>query len=135
MSWIDKVAFMAAQRHTGMSFVVTANIDNIQFKAPMRVGDHVILTGKVVYAGKTSMEIAVQVEKESAINSGRSQAGAAWLTFVALDKDSCPTQIPRLVPESAEDLRLFEQAKMRVAVRHRLRAWVARTSAKTEEIS
>src|SRR4030042_1295393 len=55
VAWIDMVAAMAAQRHCGRE-VVTAGIDSIVFKEPIRIGDQVALKAAVNYVGRTSME-------------------------------------------------------------------------------
>src|SRR6266568_2495387 len=65
MSWIDEVGFMSARRYSERPFVVTANIDNITFLTPLRLGEHVVLTSSVNYVGRCSMEIGVKVEKEN----------------------------------------------------------------------
>lgn len=122
MSWIDEVAFMSARRYSGRPFVVTASIDNITFVMPLRHGDHVILTSQVNYVGRTSMEIGVKVERENPYTGERTQATSAYLTFVALDKRGKPKEVPRLVLETTEDQRRFEEAHLRVKVRERVRA-------------
>jgi acyl-CoA hydrolase len=126
MSWIDEVAFMSARRYSGRPFVVTANIDNITFLLPLRAGDHVILTSQVNYAGRTSMEIGVKVEKEDAYTGERVQATTAYLTFVALDERGRPVMVPELALETAEDRRRFEEAMIRVKVRERVKAYFKR---------
>lgn len=126
MSWIDEVAFMSARRFSGRPFVVTASIDNITFLLPLRTGDHVILTSQVNYAGRTSMEIGVKVEREDAYTGERIQATSAYLTFVALDERGKPCHVPELALEVPEDYRRFEEALIRVKVRARLKAYLKR---------
>jgi acyl-CoA hydrolase len=121
MSWIDEVAFMSARRYSGRAFVVTASIDNITFLAPLRLGEHVLLTSQVNYVGRSSMEIGVKVEKEDPYTGKKVQATSAYLTFVALDKRMRPRSVPRLKLETPEDHRRFDEAKLRVRVRDRLR--------------
>jgi len=116
MSWIDMVAAMVAQRHCE-GVVVTASIDRISFKAPIHVGDHVILKASVNYVGKTSLEIGVQVTKENPRTGERAKATTAYLTFVNLDENEQPKSAPPLAPETAEDKRRFENATARVQQR------------------
>lgn len=124
MSWIDEVAFMSARRYSGRPFVVTASIDNITFMMPLRQGDHVILTSQVNYAGKTSMEIGVKVEREDPYTGKKAQATSAYLTFVALDKRSRPKRVPALQLETPEDQRRHDEALLRVKVRRRMRNYL-----------
>ncbi|HTL12153.1 MAG TPA: acyl-CoA thioesterase [Bdellovibrionota bacterium] len=121
MSWIDEVAFMSARRYSGRPFVVTSAIDNNTFLMPHRTGDHVILTSQVNYAGRTSMEIGVKVEREDAYTGERQPATSAYLTFVALDKRGKPAPIPELKLENAEDQRRHDEAVLRQRVRARIR--------------
>jgi acyl-CoA hydrolase len=120
MSWIDTVAAMVAQRHCN-GVVVTASIDTISFKAPIHVGNHVILKASVNYVGNTSMEVGVQVSKENPMTGENVRTVTAYLTFVHLDEHGTPKVVPRLVPETADEKRRNENAKLRVAARQELR--------------
>ncbi len=119
MSWIDLVAAMVAQRHCGRK-VVTVSIDRMSFIAPCHIGEHVLLRASVNYVGHTSMEVGVQVLKENPYTDGRQRATTAYLTFVALDAQERPTPIPPLKPETPDELRRFENAKLRVTARKEL---------------
>ncbi len=126
MSWIDEVAFMSARRYSGRPFVVTASIDNITFLVPLRSGEHALLTSQVNYAGRSSMEIGVKVEREDPYSGERTQTTSAYLTFVALDDNGRPATVPELLLETSEDHRRFEEAQIRVKVRERVKAYLKR---------
>ena len=119
MAWIDMVASMAAQRHCGRE-VVTVSIDSLSFRAPIYIGDHVVLKAMVNYVGRTSMEVGVQVVREDLANNERIIATAAHLTFVALDKDRTPTPIEPIVPQTDEEKRRYKNAQVRVKARKEL---------------
>jgi acyl-CoA hydrolase len=119
VAWIDMVASMAAQKHCGKE-VVTAAIDSLNFREPIYVGDHVVLKASVNYVSRTSMEVGVQVTREDPYSSKQVVATTAHLTFVALDKNKRPTPVPRIVPETADEKRRYENAKMRVQARKEL---------------
>ena len=116
MSWIDIVAGMAAQRHTGCE-VVTASIDSMSFKEPIRIGDHVTLKASVNYVSRSSMEVGVQVTKENPYNGQKVIATTAHLTFVALDENRKPTLAPPILPETIQERERYERAKNRVNAR------------------
>ena len=116
VAWIDMVASMAAQRHCGKE-VVTATIDSLSFRKPIRVGDHVVLKACVNYAGHTSMEVGVQVTREDPYGGEPVRATTAHLTFVALDKDKHPCPVPPILPQTADEKRRYENAKLRVQAR------------------
>lgn len=99
MSWIDIAAAVAAQRLVGT--VVTASVDSIEFKRPIRVGDLVTIKSSVNRVWNSSMEVGVKVLVQSHILATGSdhepdvplhyvlsepqQACKAYLTFVAVD--------------------------------------------------
>ncbi|MHC4708702.1 MAG: acyl-CoA thioesterase, partial [Planctomycetota bacterium] len=119
VAWIDMVASMAAQKHCGKE-VVTAAIDSLNFREPIYVGDHVVLKASVNYVSRTSMEVGVQVTREDPYSSKQVVATTAHLTFVALDKNKKPTPVPHIVPETADEKRRYENAKIRVQSRKEL---------------
>ena len=119
MACIDMVAAMAAQRHCGME-VVTAGIDSLVFKEPVRIGDHVVLRASVNYVSRSSMEVGVQVTRENPYTGEQVVATTAHLTFVALDKNKKPTPAPPILPETDQEKQRYEQAKLRVQARKAL---------------
>ena len=116
IAWIDMIASMAAQRHCGKE-VVTASIDSLSFKEPIRVSDHVVLKACVNYVGNTSMEVGVRVIREDPYNNKQVIATTAHLTFVALDKDKRPCPVAPILPETADEKKRYENAKLRVQAR------------------
>ena len=116
MHFIDLVAAMAAYRHA-RSHVVTASMDHIDFIAPVNVGDFVVLRSRVNRAYRTSMEVGVKAWAESATEGVSRHVASAYLTFVAVNRDGRPVEIPEIVPEDAEDIRRFEDAGRRRELR------------------
>jgi acyl-CoA hydrolase len=120
MSLIDGTASMAASRHSER-LVVTASIDSLSFLLPIRVGEHVVLTARVSYTGKSSMEVSVHVERENPITRETALATTAYLTFVALDENARPRAIPPLLCETEDEKKALERATKRVAARKEMR--------------
>jgi acyl-CoA hydrolase len=112
MSWIDIAAAIAAQRHSQKQ-VVTASIDALHFVAPVKKGWIVNLKASVNYAAKSSMEIGVRVDAENPITGEKFHTASAYLTFVALDSNSKPTSVPKLIPETEDEKRRFQRAQQR----------------------
>lgn len=118
---IDKTASMAAQRHC-KGLVVTAAIDSICFEQPVYIGDQVVLRAAVNYAGRTSMEVGVQVIRENPARGQSCLATTAYLTFVAVDeKTKKPIPVPAIRPKTDEEKRRYENARLRVQARKDLR--------------
>jgi acyl-CoA hydrolase len=116
MGWIDMVAAMAAERHCGTE-VVTAGIDSMAFKEPVRIGDHVVLRASINYVSRSSMEVGVQVVREDPYTGEKAIATTAHLTLVALDANKRPTLVPPIVPETDDEKRRYENARLRVQLR------------------
>ena len=126
MAWIDMVAGMAAQRHCGTE-AVTAGIDSLAFKEPIRIGDHVVLRASVNYVSRSSMEVGVRVTREDAYTGRQAVATTAHLTFVALDKDKRPSAAPAIKPQTDAEKRRYANARLRVQARKELLGKISRT--------
>src|SRR5512132_2306395 len=60
MKWIDQTAYAAALGWSGR-YCVTVAVAGIRFVAPIRIGDLVGVSAKLVYTGTSSMHFAVDV--------------------------------------------------------------------------
>jgi len=112
VAWMDMAASTAAMRHA-QSAVVTVAIDQLTFKRPILSGHAVILTARVDWVGRTSMEVKVEVLSEDPLTGERAQANEAYLTFVAIDRQHRPTPVPKLLLESEADQAGFRSAERR----------------------
>lgn len=115
---MDTAAGVAAHKHARTA-VVTAMIDEVKFHLPIRIGNLVTYHAQVIYAGKTSMEVAVSVTVED-LNKEQStqKALTAFFTMVALGKNGKPQPVPALEPVTEEDHCLYEQGRQRY-LRHK----------------
>ncbi|MBC7427322.1 MAG: acyl-CoA thioesterase [Bacteriovorax sp.] len=113
MSWIDMAAAMCAERHSNRP-VVTVHVDDISFKAPMKIGDHALIKASINYVGKTSMLVGVKVVAENPFTGITRHTTTAYLAFVALDDIGRPIQIRGLIPETEDEIRRFENGKARI---------------------
>jgi acyl-CoA hydrolase len=113
---MDKTAAVAAFRHCRLN-VVTASIDRVDFREPIHVGDLVVMKSSVNYVGKTSMEVGVRVEAEELLTGRRRHTNSCYLTFVAVDRNGRPIEVPDLAAETPEQLRRFQAAERRRQVR------------------
>ncbi len=109
---MDKCAAIAAFRHSRNS-VVTASIDRVDFREPIHLGDLVIMKASVNFAGRSSMEVGVRVEAEDLLTGNRRHTNSCYLTFVAVDRNGRPVEVPELRPESEDELRRYEAALQR----------------------
>ena len=127
LSMMDKTAAIAAFRHCRCS-VVTASIDRVDFREPIHLGDLVVMQASVNFVGNTSMEVGVRVEAEELLTGRRRHTNSCYLTFVAVDKEGKPVQVPTVRPETPDEERRFRAAQERRRVRLHERQTEARRS-------
>lgn len=116
MYWMDIASALAAMKHSGAP-VVTASVDNISFKNPIKLGNVVHIEAKVTRAFTTSMEVHIKVWGEDVIQQHKYKSNEAYFTFVALDSASKPQQVNQLIAETAGEKELYEGALRRRQLR------------------
>ena len=116
MHWMDIVSAISAQKHSN-STVVTASVDNISFKHPIRLGNVVTLKANVTRAFNSSMEVRIYVEAEDIPSEKKIDSNSAYFTFVAVDRSGSPLEVPEIEPETPEEIALYDGALRRRQLR------------------
>jgi acyl-CoA hydrolase len=116
MKMVDEAGGFAAMRHARRP-CVTVVMDSMTFIEPIRVGDLVTFSAALTYAGRTSMEVRVEVVAENPIEGRSRRSNTAYLVFVALDNEGKPTPVPPLQLETEKQEQRAEEAKARQAYR------------------
>lgn len=116
---MDEIAYLCASRYAE-TYCVTAAVHQVDFHAPVRVGDLVTLRASVNLVGRSSMEVGISIVAEDPRNpsSGR-RTNRCFLTMVALDGTGRPTPVPELVHETDEDDKWRCEAELRRHLRRR----------------
>jgi len=112
MHWMDIVAAICAQRHSGR-VCVTASVDELTFHYSIGLGETVTLQASVNRTFRTSMEVGVLVTAQERGSASPRRANTAYFTFVALDDTKRPVPVPPVVPETAAEKRRYEEAHAR----------------------
>lgn len=112
LSLVDRVAAVAAMRHARRT-CVTVSVDKVDFREPIRIGELVTACARVNFTGRTSMEVGVKVEAENVITGEKRHTNSCYVTLVALDEHGRPAAIPELVPQTEEEQRRWERARVR----------------------
>lgn len=104
MEWVDIVAAVVARRHSA-SDVITASIDRLDFLASAKLSDIIVMLGRLVYVGNTSMLVCVDtyVEDPECETISRTLVNRAYVTMVALNKEKQPMSVPRLILETDQE--------------------------------
>ncbi len=112
MQYMDLCAAMSAYKFARTA-VVTASVDRLDFLAPARVGDMLILKSSVNYSHNTSMEIGVHIDAENVKTGKRRHTASAYLTFVSLDSNGKPQKVDDIIPKSDDEKRRYNEGKER----------------------
>lgn len=116
LRWMDVATGISALKHAG-HIAVTAAVDNVSFKQPIKVGDVVTIKSFVTRAFNTSMEVYCSVTVSTRQEPEEILSHTAFFTFVALDEQGCGIHLPAIEPESAEEQELYEGALKRRELR------------------
>lgn len=116
MYYIDEIASISASKHC-RGDCVTASMDSIDFLSSIRQTDALHLESFVTYTGKTSMEVFVKAIAEDFATGDKRVAATSFLTFVALDAERKPRNVPEIFPETKEEKYLNLTAKDRAMER------------------
>jgi acyl-CoA hydrolase len=118
MHFIDMTGAMAAFRHA-RTYVVTAAMDHIDFIQPVRLGDLLTLKSSVNRAFTSSMEVGVKVWAENTRTGSVAHVASAYLVFVAVDEHGRVQKVPKLTPETPDEVRRYDDALRRREHRER----------------
>jgi acyl-CoA hydrolase len=116
MHLIDIAGAIAAHRHAN-SLVVTASVDHIDFRHPIKVGNLIVLKSQVNRVFHTSMEVGVEVYSEDVLTGERVHTSSAYVTFVAIGPDGKPRRVPPLLVRTAAERRRYREAGLRRRLR------------------
>src|SRR6476469_5995085 len=116
MYWMDIAAGIAAGKHCNAP-CMTASVDNLSFKNPIKLGNIVHIEAQVTRAFNTSMEIYLKVWGEDSLHQYKYESNEAYFTFVALDPNGKPRKVPPVIAENDFEKNLYEGALRRRQVR------------------
>lgn len=116
MKWIDQVGYSLAVNWSGY-YAVTVYVGGIRFIKPVKIGDIVEAKAKIIYTGKTSMHIAVDIHATNPKTNRTAQTTHCIIVFVAVDDDNEPVEVPKWVPDTEQEIQLESYAKRLMELR------------------
>lgn len=114
--WMDICSAMAAQKHCS-NVVVTASVDNVSFRRPIKLGEVVTIQAKVTRAFNTSVEVRMEIFAQNLPQATKVKTNEAFYTFVAIDPMGKPKVVPKVIPQTDKEQLLFEEALQRRELR------------------
>ena len=116
---LDQVAYACASRYAG-HYVVTLSVDQVMFRQAIHVGELVTFLASVNHTGTSSMEVGIKVVAEDIRSQVVRHANSCFFTMVAVDDQGKPTPVPPLAPQTADEVRRFESARIRKQLRQEM---------------
>ena len=112
LAWMDNAAAISAAKFC-KRVVVTASVNNVSFENPIKLGDVLVIEAKVSRSFTSSMEIYLDVWVENPMTTTKVKATEAIYTFVAIDQNGNPIEVPALIAETAVEKERFNGALRR----------------------
>ena len=116
---LDRAAYACAARYC-KNYVVTASLDQVSFKAPIKVGELVTLYANVNYVGRTSMEVGIKAVAENLKSHKQRHTTSCYFTMVAKDDNGNSIPVPPLELKTELDKKLYQAGKMRLEMRREI---------------
>jgi len=94
---------------------VIVAVNRINFFHPVRLGDKLHYTTRVVYTGRTSVSVEANIQRISRDRTSEALSNSCLFTFVNVDKELTPQPVPTIYPttygEDARYLQAFRRSK------------------------
>ena len=110
MKWIDQAGYACAVGWSGQ-YCVTVYVGDIRFHRPVLIGNMVEVGAKLIYTGKTSMHVAVEVSAGDPKEGLYTKTTQCIIVFVAVGDGGMPVEVERWEPESEQDVALEQYAR------------------------
>lgn len=93
---------------------VFVRVNRINFLQPIRIGDKLDFTSRIVYTGKSSLSIEIDIERTSIDKVTKALSNTCVFTFVNVDENMQPQPVPKVYPTTyAEDERYLKAYRRR----------------------
>jgi len=117
MKWIDQAGYACAVAWSGQ-YCVTVYVGGIRFIQPIVIGHLVEVQARLIYTGRTSMHIAVDVWAGDPKESQPRKTTHCIIVFVAVAPDGKPVPVPAWNSETEEDKALEDYARKLMGLRN-----------------
>jgi len=116
MKWIDQAGYACASSWSS-SYCVTVYVGGIRFISPIKIGHIVKVEAEVIYPGRTSMHIAINVFSRNIKRRDFEKKTHCIIVFVAVDDEGEPVEVPKFTPQTEREKQMEQYAKKLMALR------------------
>jgi acyl-CoA hydrolase len=116
MKWIDQASFACASTWAE-SYCVTVYVGGIRFHKPIHIGSLVKIQSRVIYTGKSSIHIAVDVYSRKMSEPKFEKTTHCVIVFVAVDDNGKPKPTRQWIPDTDRERQLHQYAKRLMELR------------------
>lgn len=119
MKWIDLAAYGCGAAWSG-KYCITAYVGGMHFVKPILVGSMVQVEATVIYTGRTSMHLGIQVRAGDPKSTEKYVATHCIVVMVAMDESGHPAPVPEWVPTAEHDIAQRESAMRLMEMRGKI---------------
>ncbi len=112
LEWMDNIASITAFKHCRKK-IVTGSIDNLFFLSPIKLSFIVHIRSFITYVTRSTMEIEIDVSSEDLTTGEKQLTTKAFFTYVAIDDNGKPSEVPGLILSNDEEKKRFDNGLLR----------------------
>lgn len=112
MKIMDMAAGIVGRKHS-KGLIVTARIDDMVFHKPINIGNTITCIGQLIYVGKSSMIIGVNIVVHDINDFSNPQIGVSGLFTMVHIVDGKPTEVNELKPINKEEKQIYQYGEMK----------------------
>ncbi len=109
MKWIDQAGYACASAYSSC-YCVTVYVGGIRFYSPIKIGHLIKVEAEVIYTGKTSMHIAINVYSRNIKRNDFEKKTHCVIVFVAVDDEGQPVVVPKFEPQTEQAKKMEQYA-------------------------
>jgi len=93
LSWLDEAGGIMAAEEVCSRNIVTLKMEQVLFKKPVKVNDHIRIYGQVVNIGKSSISLFLEARRFDFDQHNEVAVCSTKMTYVKIDNTGKPDQI------------------------------------------
>lgn len=130
MKWIDQAGYACAVGWSSC-YCVTVYVGGIRFYQPILIGSMVEVEARLIYTGRTSLHIAIDVRARDPKHDAFTDTTHCVIVFVAVGADAAPVSVCPWTPHTPEQVAWHAHAMKLMTLRREMDEHLSRDPAHT----